>query len=300
MLSSALYHCPIGRYRSNEVGLWNPIHKQWFKNRPEERIRLRVVEYFLQECQLSPSKIGPEFTVNLGNQQNGRIDLVCFYANYQAHCLVECKQVHIPLNEQVAQQIAKYHLSLPSPYLLITNGRVDVWFQRTSRGIEYLEYLPDEYKSTREVDRQLPYWVDRGFVYPYIPDSLHELVRNICSRLYVDLQSPPIYLDFEDIPAEFMLDNYYLITSFGEDETHTRIAFAMNGKGNTQSLDVILSEKGVSTKLLKIDLLALSNHESAHAALYTELGQQQVDVSSMSPLDNEKWMDKLSLFLSMA
>ncbi|MCH1552249.1 MAG: type I restriction enzyme HsdR N-terminal domain-containing protein [Balneolaceae bacterium] len=280
--------------------LWNPIHKQWLKNRPEERIRLRVAEYFLQECQLSPSKIGPEFTVNLGNQKKGRIDLVCFDANYQAHCLVECKQVHIPLNEQVAQQIAKYHLSLPSPYLLITNGRVDVWFQRTSRGIEYLEYLPDEYKSTREVDRQLPYWVDRGFVYPYIPDSLHELVRNICSRLYVDLQSPPIYLDFEDIPAEFMLDNYYLITSFGEDETHTRIAFAMNGKGNTQSLDVILSEKGVSTKLLKIDLLALSNHESAHAALYTELGQQQVDVSSMSPLDNEKWMDKLSLFLSMA
>ncbi len=300
MLSTALHHYPIVRHRSNELELWNPIHKQWLKNRPEERIRLRVAEYFLQECQLSPSKIGPEFTVNLGNQKKGRIDLVCFDANYQAHCLVECKQVHIPLNEQVAQQIAKYHLSLPSPYLLITNGRVDVWFQRTSRGIEYLEYLPDEYKSTREVDRQLPYWVDRGFVYPYIPDSLHELVRNICSRLYVDLQSPPIYLDFEDIPAEFMLDNYYLITSFGEDETHTRIAFAMNGKGNTQSLDVILSEKGVSTKLLKIDLLALSNHESAHAALYTELGQQQVDVSSMSPLDNEKWMDKLSLFLSMA
>ena len=125
-------------------------------------------------------------------------------------------------------------------------------------------------------------------------------MRNICSRLYVDLQSSPIYLDFEDVPKEFMLENYYLITSFGEDETHTRIAFAMNGKGNTQSLDVILSENGVSTKLLKIDMLALSNHESAHAALYTEMGQQQVDVSSMSPLDNEEWMEKLSLFLAKA
>ena len=300
MLSTALYHYPIVRYRSNEVELWNPIHKQWFKNRPEERIRLRVVEYFLQECQMSPNKIGPEFSVDLANEMKGRIDLVCFDANYQAHCLVECKQVHVPLNEQVAQQIAKYHLSLPSPYLLITNGRVDAWFQRTSRGIEYLESLPDEYKSTREVDRDLPYWVDRGFVYPYIPDSLHELVRNICSRLYVDLQSSPIYLDFEDIPTEFMLENYYLITSFGDDETHTRIAFAMNGKGNTQSLDVILSENGVSTKLLKIDMLALYNHESAHAALYTEMGQQQVDVSSMSPLDNEEWMGKLSAFLAKA
>jgi hypothetical protein len=74
----------------------------------------------------------------------------------------------------------------------------------------------------------------------------------------------------------------------------------MNGKGNTQSLDVILSENGVSTKLLKIDMLALSNHESAHAALYTEMGQQQVDVTSMSPLDNEEWLDKLSLFLAKA
>ena len=139
MLSTALYHYPIVRYRSNEVELWNPIHKQWFKNRPEERIRLRVVEYFLQECQMSPNKIGPEFSVDLANEMKGRIDLVCFDANYQAHCLVECKQVHVPLNEQVAQQIAKYHLSLPSPYLLITNGRVDAWFQRTSRGIEYLD-----------------------------------------------------------------------------------------------------------------------------------------------------------------
>ena len=47
-------------------------------------------------------------------------------------------------------------------------------------------------------------------------------------------------------------------------------------------------------------MLALYNYESAHAALYTEMGQQQVDVSSMSPLDNEEWIDKLSLFLAKA
>jgi hypothetical protein len=300
LLSSALYHYPIVRYRSNGVELWNPIHRKWFKNRPEERIRLRVIEYLLQECQLSHNRIGPEFTVDLANQTKGRIDLVCFDMNYQAHCLVECKQVNVPLNEQVAQQIAKYHLSLPSPYLLVTNGRVDAWFQRTSKGIVYLESLPDEYKSIREVDRDVQYWVDRGFVYPYIPASLHDLVCTVCSRLYVDLQSPPIYLDFDDIPSEFMLENYYLISSVGDEEPQTRIAFAMNGKGNTQSLDVILSENGVSTKLLKIDLLALFNQESEHATLYSETGQRQVDITSMSPLDDEQWMSQLGEFLMKA
>ncbi len=297
MLSTALYHYPIVRHLTNEVELWNPIHKQWFKNRPEERVRLRVIEYFLQECQISPNRISPEFKVDLANQMKGRIDLVCFDTNYQAHCLVECKHVNIPLNEQVAQQIAKYHLSLPSPYLLITNGIVDAWFQRTTKGFKYLESVPNEYRSTREVDRDLQYWIDRGFLYPYIPDSLHELVCNLCSRLYVDLKSPPVYLDFEDIPSEYALKNYFFITSFGDDKTHTQIAFAMNGKGNTQSLDVILSENGISTKLLKIDILALSNQENAHATLHTKMGQHQVNIFSMSPLDNEQWLSQLIEYL---
>tara|TARA_B100000900_G_C20556700_1_gene707128 strand:- start:163 stop:1011 length:849 start_codon:yes stop_codon:yes gene_type:complete len=279
------------------VELWNPIQKQWFKNRPEERVRLRVIEYFLQECQISPNRIGPEFQVDLANQKKGRIDLVCFDTNYQAHCLVECKQVNIPLNEQAAKQIAKYHQSLPSPYLLITNGKFDAWFRCTTKGFEYLESVPDEYRSTREVKRDLQYWIDRGFLYPKIPKSLHELVCNLCSRLYIDLQSPPIYLDFENIPTEFALKNYFLITSFGDDKTHTQIAFAMNGKGNTQSLDVILSEYGVSTKLLKIDILALSRHENAHATLYTEMGKRQVNIFSMSPLDNKEWLNKLTEYL---
>ena len=297
MLSTALYHYPIIRYLANDVELWNPIHKQWFKNRPEERVRLRVIEYFLQECQISPNRIGPEFQVDLANQTKGRIDLVCFDTNYQAHCLVECKHVNIPLNEQAAQQIAKYHLSLPSPYLLITNGRFDAWFRCTAKGFEYLESVPDEYRSTREVKRDLQYWIDRGFLYPNIPESLHELVCNLCSRLYIDMKSPPIYLDFENIPSEFALKNYFYNANFGDDKTQTQIAFAMNGKGSTQSLDVILSENGVSTKLLKIDILALSNHESAHATLYTEMGQRQVNIFSMSPLDNKEWLNKLIEYL---
>ena len=134
-------------------------------------------------------------------------------------------------------------------------------------------------------------------MYPNIPESLHELVCNLCSRFYIDLKSPPIYLDFENIPSEFALKNYFFITSFGDDKTHTQIALAMNGKGNTQSLDVILSENGVSTKLLKIDILALSNQESAHATLYTEMGQRQVNIFSMSPLDNKEWLNKLIEYL---
>ena len=157
--------------------------------------------------------------------------------------------------------------------------------------------MPYEYRSTREVKRDLQYWIDRGFLYPNIPESLHELVCNLCSRFYIDLKSPPIYLDFENIPSEFALKNYFFITSFGDDKTHTQIALAMNGKGNTQSLDVILSENGVSTKLLKIDILALSNHESAHATLYTEMGQRQVNIFSMSPLDNKEWLNKLIEYL---
>ena len=300
MLSSALYHYPIVRYTSNEVELWNPVYKTWFKNRPEERIRLRIIEYFLQECQLSPNRMGLEFSVHLVNNTKGRIDLVCFDESYAAHCLVECKQVNVPLNEQVAQQIAKYHLSLPSPYLLITNGIVDAWFHQTTKGIIYLEQLPKEYKSTRMVNRDVDYWIDRGFINPNNPDRLHKLSSTICSLLYTDTKTPPIYLDFEDIPSEFILENYYYIHTLGEEDSHTHVAFAMNGKGRSQSLDVILSEKGVSTKLLKIDILALFNHENTHATLYTENGQRQVDISAMSPIHTEEWMTRIGQFMGMA
>ena len=51
---------------------------------------------------------------------------------------------------------------------------------------------------------------------------------------------------------------------------------------------------------MKVDILALFNHEITHATLYTENGQRQVDISAMSPMQTKEWMTKIGQFMAMA
>lgn len=67
--------------------LWCPVRKKYITDRPEERIRLRVIEY-LRSCGYPLTAMQVEYRVGSA----GRFDLAVFTPGGDIWLLIECKQ----------------------------------------------------------------------------------------------------------------------------------------------------------------------------------------------------------------
>jgi hypothetical protein len=83
MKSIAIHHFPLIIPQPGEKYLYNPVLKKRFKNRPEERVRLRWVEYLLHQTEWPKSRIGFEAPVSLPQEENTlRADLVLYNRDF--------------------------------------------------------------------------------------------------------------------------------------------------------------------------------------------------------------------------
>lgn len=51
-----------------------------------------------------------------------RCDIVVYSREAAPWMIVECKEMGVPLGMPVLEQIVRYHMALPAPFLVITNG----------------------------------------------------------------------------------------------------------------------------------------------------------------------------------
>lgn len=115
-------------WRSGEKKLWNPIHRKTLKTRPEERVRLQIVEYLIRNG-WSKHRISTEEKIRSAQMDDGkRSDLICYTQEFNPHLLVECKAENIKLSTETALQIAQYNRQIEAPFLLLTNGLLDFWY----------------------------------------------------------------------------------------------------------------------------------------------------------------------------
>jgi hypothetical protein len=63
-------------------------------------------------------------------------------AQHRPWMMVECKAMHISLDEKVLHQVLRYNLAIPVPFLVITNGIFMAGFERTGTGLEMMGQLP--------------------------------------------------------------------------------------------------------------------------------------------------------------
>lgn len=57
--------------------------------------------------------------------------------------LIECKAQEVKLNTGTFDQILRYNISLPSKYLIITNGNQTFGWQNTGKQLKEIKTLPD-------------------------------------------------------------------------------------------------------------------------------------------------------------
>ncbi|MFN1835712.1 type I restriction enzyme HsdR N-terminal domain-containing protein [Balneola sp. MJW-20] len=252
MISKALGHYPHIRFREDEKLLWNPVLRKSFKVRPEERVRLQLVEYFLSQAGYSRSRMSFETPVKLQTDKTlSRTDLICYDDALQPYLLCECKSNKIALDEKSAQQISRYNTIIGAPYLLISNGITDYWFEVSGETPTALHEIPEKFSKKNDPIRDTPYWAERGFLKADSCILKEEASLSLLVKYFADPYKPVKYLHFEGMPPELGLEHYYAIHSVSN---HQRIAITFSATPTDSRFNAILNTEGNNVAYLSISL----------------------------------------------
>lgn len=152
-------------FRKGERMLWNPLKRQPLRMRPEERVRLQIIDFLLLQGSMSPSRIAVESPIP-SRFSRGRTDLLCYDDAFRPWLLIECKAESVRLGPRAAKQSAVYNRFVKAPYLLLTNGLEDILYHVEAglKAVGASDY-PNTLRPARPWFSTDPsYWAGRGFL----------------------------------------------------------------------------------------------------------------------------------------
>lgn len=280
MLSKALSHFPQFRFRDREKRLYNPILKTTFSNLPEERVRLALVDYLTVEANVSSSRISFESPVKLaGDKSSSRTDIICYDADFKPRLLVECKAPEIKLDEKAAVQIARYNQKVGAPFLLVSNGVLDFWFEIEDDQVQYKEKLPNQFQPGNTQQKEVSYWVQRGFIGEELPPKGRRFAVQACKEFFGNPHHPIKYLNFDEFAPEFALGNYYRI--FGrKKKVKVALSFSANPFGGTR-LNAILNKEGENVAFCSVSLDLVTKGESPNGEVHSAKGVTEINFPTL-------------------
>jgi hypothetical protein len=279
MPSIAEYRYPRIVWRGGEKRLWNPIHRKALKNRPEERVRLRTIEY-LVGAGWSKHRISTEEAIGQIGDTSMRTDIICYTQQFEPRILVECKAEHIPISAKTAEQVARYNHKVGAPFLLMTNGITDFWYgiQNDAQKISRLEKRPDllpEKSPTTQYD--FDDWKNRGFAgSKAVPDLRKWLEELLPALWFPEDQTSVRFLSFSNSLSDLDLNHYYRIHSISENK---RLALTtINTPYGGNRLVMILNEQGENRAVLEINMDLVFDEKKGNCSVYSEAGIHTFDI----------------------
>lgn len=276
MESVATAQYPQVVWRGGEKMLWNAIHRKALKNRPEERVRLRIIEYLMQ-AGWSKHRISTEEAIRNIKKGSLRTDIICYNQQFDPKILVECKAEHIPLSEKTAEQVARYNQNVEAPFLLMSNGIEDYWYHidPSQKSVEQLTELPDVLPSSQTPERNFSYWKERGFTGDNAVPELRNWVTPLLQH-FSNGQQKVQYLQFKKSPTDLDLNHYYYINPVDEDDARLALTFLDTPFGGSRIIG-ILNKDGQNKAVIELNLDLLFNGEKPNASVYSSEGTQNID-----------------------
>lgn len=122
--------------------IFDALRKKWLLLTPEEWVRQNFVQYLVQVKKYPPQLIAQEKMIMLGELKK-RFDILVYDNNHQPWMMIECKASSVILNETVLQQLLRYHISVPTGLLVITNGAMSYGWKKSAGALEMVEELPE-------------------------------------------------------------------------------------------------------------------------------------------------------------
>ena len=121
--------------------IFDPVRKKWVRLTPEEWVRQNMLQYLLQVKKYPAALLAVEKEIQLGELRK-RCDIVV-YKETQPWMIIECKEMGVPLSEQVLMQIVRYNMAFSCAYLIITNGSYTRGWQVEIGEVKELTEIPE-------------------------------------------------------------------------------------------------------------------------------------------------------------
>lgn len=132
---------PKIKEEDNKELIFDEIRKKWIVLTPEEWVRQNFLQYLIQIKKYPASLIAVEKEIKLGELKK-RFDIVVYDTNTKPWMIIECKEMNVPLDKSVLDQVLRYNISLSVPYLVITNGNYCMAVQLKDGGMTVIKTLP--------------------------------------------------------------------------------------------------------------------------------------------------------------
>lgn len=120
--------------------IWDDVRKRWVRLTPEEWVRQNFIQYLIKEYKYPAALMAVEKEILLEDMRK-RCDIVVYQAE-KPWMIIECKEMNVQLDEAVMRQALAYNISIPVPYLVITNGLAAFAFKRENGLLLPLNVLP--------------------------------------------------------------------------------------------------------------------------------------------------------------
>lgn len=271
MKSIAFQHFPRVVEEAGNRLLFNPVLKKRAKNRPEERVRLRWVEYLLHQTKVKKSRIGFEAPVRLKQEPNKvRADLVLYSDDLSPEILIECKAETIPLTAATAEQAARYNTELKASMICLTNGVSDYWFKTDGSRSEspIAETAPFAEAATSH-----SWWSERGFGSSSDSAVIKEQLPGLLIRLFSAQDHAEVrYLGFERNPFNLPMNHYYRLVK----ADHAKLAVSVTGSSSHgATLVAVLNRNGQNAGLMAAGLTDVMENGNEAVRVVTAGGKKQ-------------------------
>jgi hypothetical protein len=157
-------HFPHVRFRDGQRYLYHAVSGKLLADRPEERVRLRSIDYLLQGDVWPAVHIATEKgSTTKGDVAAGRFDILLYNRELKPTVLIECKAPTVAISDQTSQQIARYNSEIKAPILCMTNGLIDYWFVHRADSYEPHAGVPDILLHKAPFLPDIAYWRSTGF-----------------------------------------------------------------------------------------------------------------------------------------
>jgi len=121
--------------------IFDTIRKQWLVLNEEEWVRQNFVQYLIQTLSYPSAFIAIEKEIMLGELRK-RFDILVYDKNNHPWMMIECKASAIHLSDAALQQVLRYNISIPVPFLIITNGHYTFGWERSGLELKLIQQMP--------------------------------------------------------------------------------------------------------------------------------------------------------------
>ena len=121
--------------------IFDEIRKTWLRLTPEEWVRQNFVQYLLLVKHYPASLIALEKKIIVG-ELSRRFDILVYDEKHHPWMMVECKGMDVALKPAVLDQVLRYNIGIPVPFLVITNGIYCAAFSKGDQQLHALALFP--------------------------------------------------------------------------------------------------------------------------------------------------------------